>query len=67
MPYQVLLTEDAEADLVDLFDFIVDHDSLEKAEYVLDTIEQQILALSEQHQRGVRPKELSPLGIKEFR
>lgn len=67
MSYQVLLTEDAEADLGDLIDFIADHDSQEKAEYVLNKIEQQILALSEQPQRGVRPKELSTLGIKEFR
>ncbi len=67
MTYQVSLTEDAATDLADLFDYIASNDSDEKALYVLDKIEQQLGSLSEQLTRGVYPRELAALGIKEYR
>lgn len=67
MTYQVLLTDDAATDLADLFDFIARHDTEEKAHYLLDKIEEQLEALSEQPTRGVYPSELVELGIKEYR
>jgi toxin ParE1/3/4 len=67
MPYHVLLTDDAVRDLEELYEFIRDHDSPEKAEYVLDKIEKVFSSLAEFPDRGVYPKELSVLGIRDYR
>jgi len=67
MGYTVLLTDDAIRDLEDIDDYIAEHDSLQKADYVLEKIEGAILKLAQFPDRGVYPKELSILGIKEYR
>lgn len=67
MAYTVLLTEDAAGDLSDLYTYISKHDSPKKAEYVLDQIEKKFISLSELPERGVYPKELLSLGIREYR
>ena len=65
--YEVLLTEDAEHDLEDLFDYIAEHDSNASANHVLDRIEKSIESLSSFPERGSFPKELLALGIKDYR
>jgi toxin ParE1/3/4 len=65
--FTVLLTEDAAVDLEDLYSYISEHDSPQKAEYVLDQIENKFVSLSEMPERGVYPKELSDLGIRDYR
>jgi toxin ParE1/3/4 len=65
--FTVLLTEDAAVDLEDLYSYISEHDSPQKAEYVLDQIESKFVSLSEMPERGVYPKELSDLGIRDYR
>jgi toxin ParE1/3/4 len=65
--YTVLLTEDAARDLSDLYTYISKHDPPKKAAYVLDQIEKKFISLSELPERGVYPKELLSLGIRDYR
>jgi toxin ParE1/3/4 len=67
MPFAVLLAKDAARDLNELYDYIAVHDSLRKADYVLEQIEKTFSTLSEFPERGVYPKELLKLGIREYR
>lgn len=67
MPYRVLLTRDAANDLEELDAWIATHDSLERADYVLDKISEILRKLADLPERGTYPKELSDLGIREFR
>ena len=67
MPYRVLLTQDAVNDLEALDTWIAAHDSPERADYVLDRISEAFQKLTELPERGTHPKELSVLGIREFR
>ena len=67
MPYKVLLTHDAVNDLEELFTWILRKDCSEAAEHVLDKIEEVLKRLSELPERGTHPRELSMLGIREFR
>ena len=67
MAFTVLLTEDAVADLSDIYTYISKHDSPKKAEYVLDQFEKKFVSLSELPERGVYPKELLSLGIRDYR
>lgn len=67
MAFEVLLTEDAVADLNDIFTYISKHDSVDNAEYVLDEIEKKFVSLTELPERGVYPKELIVLGIRDYR
>ena len=67
MAFRVLLTEDAADDLNDLYTYICQHDSPAKAEYVLQQIEEKFTGLIEYPERGVYPKELIALGIRDYR
>ncbi len=67
MPFVVLLTDDAARDINELYDFIAVSDSSRKADYVLEQIETTLSTLSEFPERGVYPKELLKLGIREYR
>ena len=67
MRFEVLLTEDAARDLEELHDYIAEHDTLSKADYVLDRIAGVIESLSNFPECGVYPKELLALGIREYR
>lgn len=65
--YEVLLTEDAQRDLEDLFDYIAEHDSQTAANHMLDRIEKVIDSLSSLPERGSVPKELLAIGIRDYR
>ncbi len=67
MPLAVLLTEDAAGDLAEIYDYIAVHDAPGKADHVLTQIEKAFSSLSESPERGVYPKELLALGIREYR
>ncbi|MFZ5470437.1 MAG: type II toxin-antitoxin system RelE/ParE family toxin [Myxococcota bacterium] len=67
MAFRVFLTEDAEQDLEELYDFIAEHDAPERAEHVLRRIEEVLETLASFPQRGAIPKELLSLGIRNFR
>jgi len=65
--FTVFLTEHAAKDLEDIYEYIAEYDSLPKAEHVLDQIEKRFTSLSELPERGVHPKELIDIGIREYR
>ena len=67
MPFAVFLTDDAAGDLDELYDYIALNDAPGKADYVLERIEKAFSSLSESPERGAYPKELLPLGIREYR
>jgi toxin ParE1/3/4 len=67
MVFAVLLTNDAARDLDEIYNYIALHDSPQKADYVLGKIEKMFSSLSEFPERGVYPKELLALGIREYR
>jgi len=67
MAFAVLLTNDAARDLDEIYKYIALHDSLQKADYVLERIEKVFSTLSEFPERGGYPKELLALGIREYR
>lgn len=67
MKCAVYLTADAERDLEDIFGYISAHDAPAKAGHVLDKIAGMLDSLAKFPERGVFPKELSALGIREYR
>jgi toxin ParE1/3/4 len=67
MPFAVLLTVDAARDLEDLYQYIAVHGAPGKADHVLTNIEKVFGSLSEFPERGVYPKELLALGIRDYR
>lgn len=67
MPYQVLFTEDAERDLEDLYRFLASRDGIETAERILGEIEHACLGLEDLPAKGNVPKELTGLGITDYR
>lgn len=67
MGFEVFLTHDAARDLEELFDYIERHDAPGKADHVLARLEKTFDSLSENPERGARPKELLSVGIKEYR
>ncbi len=67
MSFTVYLTNGAAHDLEEIHEYIALHDVSGKADYFLTQIEKTFLSLSEFPDRGVYPKELSRLGIREFR
>jgi toxin ParE1/3/4 len=67
MRLEVVLTEDAERDLEDLFSYIATHDSRRNAEQVLSRIFAITDRLSDSPDRGSKPKELRSVGDLEYR
>jgi len=67
MSLEVLLTEHAQHDLVDIYSYTADHDSHAKAEHVLAQIEKVLDSLATNPRRGSYPKELAALGIRDYR
>jgi toxin ParE1/3/4 len=65
--YQVRLTDDAAADLDELYAYIAQSDSLGSADSVLTRLERVLDSLSKNPKRGVYPPELLELGIREYR
>lgn len=65
--FSVLLTKVAENNLEEIFDYIARYDSPESANYVLSNLQNLVLDLTQNPERGSFPKELLELGIKEYR
>ena len=67
MALTVYLTADAARDLEEISDYIAAHDAPRKAARVLERLERAILGLASTPKRGVYPKELLALGLREYR
>lgn len=65
--YHVRITDEAEHDLIDLFEYIARKDSIKSAYHVLENIEMLILSLVQQPERGHYPPELDKRGVKNYR
>src|SRR5262245_28627373 len=67
MRYEVVLTEDAEHDLEDVYAYIARNDSLENAEHVVDRRVEVTESLAAFPERGAQPNELRSVGMQEYR
>jgi toxin ParE1/3/4 len=67
MRHEVLLTEGAERDLEEIYDYVAGFDSQDGADYVLDKLLHVADGLATLPERGAHPKELLTLGIREYR
>ena len=65
--HTVHLTSEAEADLLDVFEYVARNDSLANACHVLGELETLILSLDQQPGRGHYPPELIEHGVKDYR
>lgn len=66
-PFRVELTHGAKRDLADIVDFISENASADVAADVLGRILEKTASLERFPERGVHPKELAELGIRDFR
>jgi toxin ParE1/3/4 len=67
MNYVVRWSADAECDLVGIADYIAEHDSLERAVFVIDKIMAAVGSLTTLPDKGNYPKELETFGNHEYR
>ena len=67
MPFAVLLSAAAEQDLADIYRYIVENDSVQNADRVLAGLEAACTRLASFPNSGNVPKELSLLGITDYR
>ncbi len=67
MPLPIYFTQSAERDLLGIYDYIAEHDSINNADHVLDQLQELINALSDNPERGTYPKELLAVGMREYR
>ena len=67
MKFSVFIITDAEQDLIEIFDYIAGSDSLEKAEFFLQKIEEKCTTLRTFPQKGHYPPELERIGVHEYR
>jgi toxin ParE1/3/4 len=67
MSYAVRITSAAWRDLLEIYDWIAEHDSPEKAGYVLDRLNETAESIAASPRRGSRVKELPPGTEVEYR
>jgi len=65
--YEVLLADDAENDLLEIYRYVAFNDSLEKADQLLDKLEELVQALDRLPSRGHIPPELARIGVTDYR
>lgn len=67
MKYVVRWSADAEHDLEAIADYIAEHDSVERAQFVIDKITGLVSSLTTLPDKGNFPKELEAFGNREYR
>jgi len=65
--HDVLLTEDAQHDLEELYDYITEHDAPAKADHMLAAIEKPLSTLVSLPERNPVTKDLQSVGIRDYR
>jgi toxin ParE1/3/4 len=65
--YEVLVIDEAETDLYEIYRYVALNDSVEKANQLLDKLETLIKALEQLPTRGHVPPELSRVGVTDYR
>lgn len=66
MKYSVYFIADAEDDLLEIHQYIARNDSVEKADYVLNKLEETCTSLQSHAHRGHVPLELDRINIREY-
>lgn len=64
--YRVRLTDEAELDLVDIYRYVTDNDSIAAADNLLDQLERLCSAPSDLPQRGNMPPELDRVAVTNY-
>ena len=67
MRFTVKVVIDAESDLFDIYSYVAQHDSFEKADRLLNNLEKTIMRLGTTPLRGNYPPELERVGVFEYR
>lgn len=67
LAYKVVLTQDTEADLAAIYDYIAEYDCPENADYVLDELLKTANNLNHFPEKGSISKELLDLGNRDYR
>ncbi len=67
MTFQILLTDWAEDDLVEIYRYVLQRDSVDAADSLLEDLESACLSLKELPNRGTSVPELEHVGVSEFR
>ena len=65
--FEGVTRNNTEEDIIDLYEYIAQHDCTENAEIVLNEIEKLILSLNENPLKGHNPIELEDKGIKNYK
>lgn len=65
--YRVRIVQEAEEDLAELIEYIANHDSIERADYVLERLFKACERLEQHTERGHLLPELRSLGIRSYR
>jgi toxin ParE1/3/4 len=65
--YEVLVVDDAEIDLFEIYRYVAFNDSLEKADELLGKLEEVIKGLDRLPTRGHMPPELRRIGVLDYR
>ncbi|MEK7251354.1 MAG: type II toxin-antitoxin system RelE/ParE family toxin [Bacteroidota bacterium] len=66
MKYQVMMSDDAEADLFDIFKYVATSESVARANVLMEKLEHSAFTLETNPQRGRVPPELLEFGVIEF-
>lgn len=67
MKYSVYVVEEAEQDLLEIYRYVLRHDSPEKADRLLANLEKTVIRLEALPMRGHIPPELERIGVMEYR
>lgn len=67
MRYKVFLVANAEKDILEIYNYVAANDSINKAEKLLNKLEETCQSLSEFPFRGHVPPELERIGVLEYR
>lgn len=67
MKYRVNIVSDAEEDLVDIFHYVSQSDSIDRADHLLRKLEETCLKLESLPKRGRIPPELERIGVMDYR
>ena len=63
MKYRLVMTEEAEKDIIDIWSYIMINDCIENADYVVESLEEAIGSLEKIPQKGHVPPELERVSV----
>jgi toxin ParE1/3/4 len=66
MKYSVYFISDAEDDILEIYRYVARNDSVDKADYVLNKLEETCISLQLHAHRGHVPPELDRINVREY-